>query len=77
VRAGQPLRSGFENSVRVKKALSGLGNDDEFGIENMFSIVMRLSAYGGRRGPIAVRAALRPSERMRIDYFAIRFGYLT
>jgi len=42
----------------------------------MFAIVMRLLAYGGRRGPISVRAALGPTERMRIDYSAIRFGYL-
>ncbi len=76
VRAGQFLRLGFENSVGVKEAPSGLGNYNEFGIESMFAIVMRLLAYGGRRGPISVRAALGPSERMRIDYSAIRFGYL-
>ena len=52
VRAGQFLRSGFENSVRVRNALSGPGNYGEFGIENMFAIVMRLSANGVRQGPI-------------------------
>ncbi len=60
-----------------RKPHQGSGIDDELGNKNMLAIVIGLFERGVRRGPISVRAALGPPERMRIDYAAIRFGSIT
>ncbi len=60
----------------LRKPYLGSGITIDQGIEKI-AIEKRLEAHGGRRGPISVRAALGPSERMRIDHIAIRFGSIT